>query len=339
MAVRSLSDIAAIEAVPLIERDLPESTYAALVASAKRTPNATALTFFRSADRLDDTHVWNYAELVSEVTRAANVFAALGVATDRPAAFVLPNLPETHFTIWGGEAAGAALAINPMLAPKQIADLLRSARASVLVTLAPALNPKAWSDLAPELASLPDLRTIALVDMANYLDAEQREAARGSIEAAKAGASLKIVNFRDAMREQPSDRLIAGREVRAHDISSYVCTGGTTGAPKIAVRTHRNEVFEFLGCGEDDGRRGVAQDHPLWIATIPRQWPARDRPSALDARRPRGSRHARRLSSKERDRPASGRSSLVSGSPGSREFQPSTRPCWTRRPATTTCPA
>jgi fatty-acyl-CoA synthase len=244
MAVRSLSDIVAIEAVPLIERDLPESTYAVLVASAKRTPDATALTFFRSADRLDDTHVWNYAELVYEVTRAANVFAALGVATDRPAAFVLPNLPETHFTIWGGEAAGAALAINPMLAPKQIADLLRSARASVLVTLAPALNPKAWSDLAPELASLPDLRTIALVDMANYLDAEQREAARGSIEAAKAGASLKIVNLRDAMLEQPSDRLIAGREVRAHDISSYVCTGGTTGAPKIAVRTHRNEVFD-----------------------------------------------------------------------------------------------
>ena len=250
MAVRSLSDIAAIEAVPLIERDLPESTYAVLVASAKRTPNATALTFFRSADRLDDTHVWNYAELVSEVTRAANVFAALGVATDRPAAFVLPNLPETHFTIWGGEAAGAALAINPMLAPKQIADLLRSARASVLVTLAPALNPKAWSDLAPELASLPDLRTIALVDMANYLDAEQREAARGSIEAAKAGASLKIVNLRDAMLEQPSDRLIAGREVRAHDISSYVCTGGTTGAPKIAVRTHRNEVFDSWAAGK-----------------------------------------------------------------------------------------
>ncbi|HZZ23134.1 MAG TPA: acyl-CoA synthetase [Roseiarcus sp.] len=250
MAVRSLSDIVAIEAVPLIERDLPESTYAVLVASAKRTPDATALTFFRSADRLDDTHVWNYAELVYEVTRAANVFAALGVATDRPAAFVLPNLPETHFTIWGGEAAGAALAINPMLAPKQIADLLRSARASVLVTLAPALNPKAWSDLAPELASLPDLRTIALVDMANYLDAEQREAARGSIEAAKAGASLKIVNLRDAMLEQPSDRLIAGREVRAHDISSYVCTGGTTGAPKIAVRTHRNEVFDSWAAGK-----------------------------------------------------------------------------------------
>jgi fatty-acyl-CoA synthase len=244
MAVRSLSDIAAIEAVPLIERDLPENTYAALVASAKRSPDRMALTFFPSAERLDKTLVWTYAELISDITRAANVFASLNVTADRPAAFVLPNLPETHFTIWGGEAAGAALAINPMLEPKQIADLMRSARASVLVTLAPALNAKAWPALAPELASLPDLKAIAFVDMAGYLDGELREAARASIRAAGSGLSLKVVNFRDAMREQPPNRLVAGREIRGDDVSSYVCTGGTTGAPKIAVRTHRNEVFD-----------------------------------------------------------------------------------------------
>ena len=172
MAVRNRSDIAAIEAVPLIERNLPESTYATLLASAKRNPDAPALTFLPSADNLDATHVWTYAELVADVTRAANLFAALGVATDRPVAFVLPNLPETHFTIWGGEAAGAALAINPMLEPRQIAELLRSARASLLVTLAPALNAKVWPALAAELASLPDLTAIAFVDMAKYVDDE-----------------------------------------------------------------------------------------------------------------------------------------------------------------------
>jgi non-ribosomal peptide synthetase component F len=119
--VRNLSDIAAIEAVPLSERALPESSHAALVTAAQRTADAKALSFFLSADRLDETHVWT--------------FAACGVASDRPVAFVLPNLPETHFTIWGSEAAGAAFAINPMLQPKQIADLMRFARAAVLVTL------------------------------------------------------------------------------------------------------------------------------------------------------------------------------------------------------------
>ena len=81
--------------------------------------DARALSFFLSADRLDEAHVWTYAELVADVTRAANIFAALGVTVDRPVAYVLPNLPETHFAIWGGEAAGAALAVNPMLEPRQ----------------------------------------------------------------------------------------------------------------------------------------------------------------------------------------------------------------------------
>ena len=153
MPIRNQADIAAVEAVPLSERALPESSYAALVDASKRSPDAPALSFFLSADRLDEAHVWTYAELVADVTRAANVFAALGVAADRPVAYVLPNLPETHFAIWGGEAAGAALAINPMLEPRQVAEIMRFARASILVTLAPALNPKAWTGLAEELAS------------------------------------------------------------------------------------------------------------------------------------------------------------------------------------------
>ena len=244
MAVKSLADIVAIEAVPLGERGLPQSTYAALAASAKRVPDRTALTFFLSAERLDKTHVWTYAELFADITRAANVLASLGVTTDRPSAFVLPNLPETHFAIWGGEAAGAALALNPMLEPKQIADLMRSARASVLITLAPALNANAWPALAAELASLPDLKAIVFVDMADYLDGDAHGAARASIEAAASALSLKVVNLLEAMREQPSDRLVAAREIRGSDISSYACTGGTTGSPKIAVRTHGNEVFD-----------------------------------------------------------------------------------------------
>src|SRR5208337_5412094 len=182
------------------------SSYAALVDASKRSPDAEALSFFLSADRLDEAHDWTYAELVADVTRAANVFAALGVAADRPVAYVLPNLPETHFTIWGGEAAGAALAINPMLEPRQVAEIMRFARASILVTLAPALNPKAWTGLAEELVSLPDLSAIAFVDMADYLDGEKGRAGRASIEEAATDSRLKVVNLRKAMREQPSDR-------------------------------------------------------------------------------------------------------------------------------------
>ena len=228
MAIRDLSDIAAIEAVPLAERGLPQSSYAALAGSAKRTPDAKALSFILSADRLDATHVWTYAELFADVTRAANAFVTCGIATDRPVAFVLPNLPETHFTIWGGEAAGAALAINPMLEPRQIADLLRSARASVLVTLAPALNAKAWSGLAVELASLPDLAAIAFVDMGNYLDGEPREAARASIQAAGTNAGRPVTRWSEGCSRIPSRKLTILRHIvlclhRRHDRGAEDC--------------------------------------------------------------------------------------------------------------------
>ena len=260
MPIRNQSDIAAIEAIPLSERALPESSYAALVEASKRSPDGHALSFFLSADRLDEARVWTYAELVADVTRAANLFAALGVAAERPVAYVLPNLPETHFAIWGGEAAGAALAVNPMLEPRQVAEILRFARASILVTLAPALNPKGWSGLAEQLASLPDLSAITFVDMADYLDGEKRGAARASIEEAAVSTHIKVVNLREAMREQVSDRLVPPRTIKADNISSYFCTGGTTGAPKIAVRTHRNEVFDSWAVSkatETDGSPGT----------------------------------------------------------------------------------
>ena len=71
-----------------------------------------------TADSYTRSFTWTYAELLAEITRAANAFHALGVSADHPVAFVLPNLPETHFTIWGGEAAGVVFAINPLLEPR-----------------------------------------------------------------------------------------------------------------------------------------------------------------------------------------------------------------------------
>ena len=136
--IRTRSERESENAARRIER-LGDQNDRALVDASKRNPDARALSFFLSADRLDEAHAWTYAELVADVTRAANVFAALGVAADRPVAYALPNLPETHFAIWGGEARllCAALAVNPMLEPRQVADILRFARASILVTLAP----------------------------------------------------------------------------------------------------------------------------------------------------------------------------------------------------------
>jgi fatty-acyl-CoA synthase len=147
MTIKSPSDIEAIEPQPLADFDLPTSTYAVLVASAKRSPDAKALSFFLTIDTYDRAETWTYAELVGEITQAANAFHSFGVTPKHPVAFVLPNLPETHFTIWGGGAAGVVFSINPVLKPSEIAQLLRVARVRVLVTLAPNPGIDLWDRL------------------------------------------------------------------------------------------------------------------------------------------------------------------------------------------------
>jgi len=209
MGIRTLADIEAIESVPLAERALPASTYAALERSARQWPKEKALSFFAQAASFAQPVTWTYAELFAEVTRAANAFHAMGVGPEAPVAYVLPNLPETHFTIWGGEAAGVVMAINPLIDAAQIAELLRAARARVVVTVA-----EFWQKIAPHLAGDPQIQM------------------------------LDIAGLRSAMAAQPGDRLVAPRAIGPGERSSYFCTGGTTGLPKIAVRTHGNEVFD-----------------------------------------------------------------------------------------------
>jgi fatty-acyl-CoA synthase len=240
MTIRNLSDIEALETQPLATRQLPRTSYEALAATASRTPESKALSFFLSADACEKAFAWSYAELLADVTRTANAFHALGVTPENPVAFVLPNLPETHFVIWGGEAAGAVLAINPTFEPAQIANLMKAAHARVLVALAPNPAVDLWTKLAPFLAGLPDLKTVALVDAMSYagVQAGLRDLSAFAL------AGVDIVDFRAAMRAQPADRLLAPQAPSSDAICSYFCTGGTTGAPKIAVRTHANEIFD-----------------------------------------------------------------------------------------------
>ncbi len=217
--------------------------------------------------------MWTYAELLADVTRAANAFHELGVTPENPVAFVLPNLPETHFVIWGGETAGAVLAINPYFEPAQIANLIKAARARVLVTLAPNPVVDLWTKLAPCLDALPDLKTVALVDAMSYAGARAgpRDVSAFTL------AGVDVVDFRDRLRAQPADRLLAPQAVSSDAVCSYFCTGGTTGAPKIAVRTHRNEIFDAWSAAADGRNAPVGAHHPLRPAAVPRQRSTRHR--------------------------------------------------------------
>ncbi|EXF93087.1 AMP-binding protein [Pseudomonas fluorescens HK44] len=244
MVVQTLSDIENLERVPLPERGLSSSTYEALRRAAGRTPDAPALSFFADATDFKNTHDWSYSELFADITRAANAFHDLGIKPGEVLAFILPNLPETHFTIWGGEAAGIVMAINPLLEAKQMAGLLNAAKASVVVTLAPTPGSDLWPKLASQLDQLPAVRSVVWISMEPYV----AEPVRGILKAVAlkeraVHSAIAIHDWRSLMNTQPHTHLKSGRQIRQDECSSYICTGGTTGLPKIATRTHGSEVF------------------------------------------------------------------------------------------------
>lgn len=248
--IGSMADVLAIERTP---PRLPASTYEMIRAGASVNPSAPALSFFlRVQDHARPT-TCSYESFFARITATTNFFHSLGVGKDDVIAFVLPNVPETHLTIWGGEAAGIVFAISPLLESAAISQLLRAGEPKVLVTLGPFPGANLWSKVQPILREVPSLQHIVLVDLAQHVPGIEGQAARtlqareeesvcgkGGVQAA--AAPIAVHRFADGIRGQPTDRLLSGRVIQPHDLSSFFCTGGTTGTPKIAMRTHANEV-------------------------------------------------------------------------------------------------
>src|SRR5512147_1647806 len=96
----SMADVLTIERlVP----QLPNSTYEMIRAAAWEHPKAPALSFFLRIQDHTRPETWTYESFFARITATANFFHSLGVGKDDVVAFVLPNLPETHLTIWGGQ--------------------------------------------------------------------------------------------------------------------------------------------------------------------------------------------------------------------------------------------
>lgn len=246
VSLARLSDIEAFERqYPLAERDLPASTYALLQRSAERFGDLPALSFLASGSLEDQPWRISYAELFAKVTQTANGLHRLGLRPGQAVSFLLPNLPQTHFVIWGGEAAGIVNAINPLLEPEHIAELIRASNTSVLVTLGPFPGTDLWQKVSALGDLLPELPTIVTVDLANLLPEPQRSAIKAQRPALPAG----VLDFDELLAAAPADYLESARVIQPDDIASYFHTGGTTGTPKLAPHTHFNEVAmaEIIG--------------------------------------------------------------------------------------------
>jgi fatty-acyl-CoA synthase len=170
----------------------------------------------------------SYAKLLELVRQTANLFTSLG--GERPGvAFMLPTLIETHAVLWGAETAGYAVPINFLLQPDHIRGLLEASGAKVLVTFGPHPQLDIWEKSLELKRQMPDLTVV-------------RIAAPGTPQVDG------VIDFFDAVSDQPADRLTFENPGRGLDVAAYFHTGGTTGVPKLAAHTHDGQLTAAYGC-------------------------------------------------------------------------------------------
>ena len=225
------ADLTAIEAVPLADRGLPDTTYALLDRAATLWPERLAVSVLPEAARWTEPVRRTYGELIADVHRFANALHALGVRRGDAVALMSPNCDELITATLAVELAGIAAPLNGGLNRAHLAELLRRAGARVLVAAGPDLAPDVWEtarELAPELDVILVLRPTG---------------AQGAAAPLATIPGLRVEYLAQfAATKDPA--AFAGTLPKAADLAAVFHTGGTTGAPKQAGHTHANEVAD-----------------------------------------------------------------------------------------------
>lgn len=222
---------------------LPSSVYGVLADSAKQYKDRMALHFFLQGKAYDKPVSFTYAQFFAKVNATANMFRDLGIGDKDVVTYLLPNLPETMFTVYGGETAGIVNAVNPLLDPEHIIDIMNAAGSKILVTLAPFPKTDLWDKALKVIPKVASLETVLTVNLGNYLGFIPRTIVNLTNKKPRLNGAVKVLDFNKTLKKYPSEKLAFQRTIQSSDIASYFHTGGTTGKPKIAQHTHDNEVF------------------------------------------------------------------------------------------------
>jgi len=227
--VRTIEDVVAIESRPYDELVTAHNLYDLFLATAQRAGDRKAVTVLNSPDPADVGVSLTHRALLGEITRAANLFASLGLKPGSGvAAFLAPTLPELPALLLGAQVAGVASPLNYLLSRDAIIDLLNAERATILVVPSRTLDRTCWAKAEGVLAAVPTLTQVLVIGGNGEGRAGYRQ-----LDEAIAGCRPDSLDF------EPS----AGRNA----ICALFHTGGTTGRPKLVRLTHGNQIHAAFG--------------------------------------------------------------------------------------------
>ena len=200
-----------------------------LAEAANDWPERTAIDFLGRST--------SFAELQSQVEKAAAGFQALGIGKGDRIGLFLPNCPQFIISYYGALKAGATVVnFNPLLADEEIEQQLIDAKCQTVVTLAlDLLYPK----LPPMMQSTP-LKRIIVGTLSEALPFPKN-------------ILFPILEPKKVVRPEKDDHHMTFQSLLEmgtdfippvirpeKDVAVLQYTGGTTGTPKGAALTHSN---------------------------------------------------------------------------------------------------
>lgn len=249
-------DLAEIERIPLEERGLPASSYELLTRAAELWPDRRAISVLADAERWEEPVTRTFAEFSDDVHSVARVLESLGVERGDAVAVLALNCLELLNVVLAAEAVGIYAPINPGLAAEEVEELVRLSGAEVMIAPGPELDADAWARA----------QDIAEATGASALIAMRPTIVDGDAPALESLGEIKVAYLEELVAGVEAGPLSSAPPT-ANDIASYLHTGGTTGTPKLAARTHANEVSNawMIACND----RMATQDDRSGFAALP----------------------------------------------------------------------
>lgn len=259
------------EGVPASLAPYPEaSLYSLLEGSARRHPNAPAISFWLPGAPMGKT--LTYGELVKQVEQFSRVLTSLGVRRGDPVGLVLPNCPQYVIAYYAALRIGAvAVGNNPLYTERELSHQLKDAGIEVVVVL---------DLLYPKVAQVQDevgVREIVVGKVTDFMPFPinmlapikmKKEAKRHGEPWPPVPAGAKVRWWKELMAGSYPSAPVA-EVVAKNDLAGLIYTGGTTGLSKGAMLTHFNLVSNVLQAkawfpGLRDGRESIMSIIPFF---------------------------------------------------------------------------
>lgn len=244
--------LADLEKVSYQDRYHCKTTYDVFCHAADEYPTDIAIAEHVTAARDEVAKHLTFAALAKKINQTANLFHSFGVKRTDVVSILLPNLTETHLSIWASQAVGIANPINYLLQVEHIVEILNEVKAKVLVTVSLDDATELGKKVHQIIERVPSLEHLILLND-SYTEINSKK--------------VTVIDFNSAIATQSEERLAQAFQPKGDNIAMYFHTGGTTGRPKIAKLSHDNISFVvqvYAGFNAYHGKSAVLNALPLF---------------------------------------------------------------------------